>query len=225
MNINKILKFYLVLTLSIGSMALLGYSPNSKHPLKEFTESSFYNQKLFTSVLPIENSRNVLSSVNTGDYTVNFTLSSDPEKRFANPGEKNIEIMKISFKSPDGDIVLKSLNFKISALDQSKVRNVYLFEGETKIASASIGDGYAKFSNISYETVANKEAVLSVRMDLSKKTQVGDRVRLDIEKSEDVEIIVDDKTYDLRKYYPIQGHYLSVAKIRPTAKSEALAAK
>lgn len=233
MNINKILKFYLVLTLSISAIAALSYSSFVKENMSTFSSSvlgsfegmsdtsKYTSEKLFANVLPISKEDSHSIDVATSPLTVNFNLSRDANKTSAVPGESNAEIMQIKIKSTDANLVLKSINFKLEGVNPDMIERVYLIDENKNIHKAELDDGYARFSNISIAAEAEKAILLSLRVDVSKDLHTGERFRFDIEEPNDIQLFANDEVYEIRQQYPIRGTYLSIAKNRPwTMKSK-----
>ena len=61
----------------------------------------------------------------------------------------------------------------------------------------------------------SETAEISLVVDLSEELKTGKRVRMDIEKPDDLEIFVGDERYEMNAYYPLRGEYLSIGRPRP----------
>jgi hypothetical protein len=57
--------------------------------------------------------------------------------------------------------------------------------------------------------------IVSLRVDLSENLKTGQRLRFDIAAPEDIKLLLDGKKYELSKYYPFKGEYLTIARQRP----------
>ena len=61
----------------------------------------------------------------------------------------------------------------------------------------------------------NSDVILTLYVNLSLKLHTGQRIRMDIEKPEDLVLLVGKKLYEVSGYYPIKGEYISIARPRP----------
>lgn len=210
--------------LSISTIAAISYSDffksnmsvlsaNVINSFENISDNSHYNSsKLFTNVLSVSREKEEKISIDKGPLMLNFNLSNNANRGFAFSGENNAEIMQIKIKSPEAKLVIKSLKFKIVGVDPSMVKNAYLIDQNKKITSATFNNDYLKFSNIMAESEVSEPILLSLRLDLAKELKSSDRIRLDIEQSEDINLIANGDSYELKQQYPIRGRYLSIIK-------------
>ncbi|MDA1060706.1 MAG: hypothetical protein O3B47_02845 [bacterium] len=232
MNIKGILKLYLVLTLSLSGVAILSYSDtavqyyntysatvfNAFGDFDEKPDYKYFDKKPFASAYSLDQfivkRQHLFLSENKNPNIANFSISSDPEKRFVKPGTNGAEIMQLIFKTGNEDLELDNLTFKIVGVDPSMIANAYLFDGGKELRSALHNQDKLIFNNIDYLLTPNGQADLSVRLSLSNGLKNHDRVRLDIESPEDISIYVAGKPFSINEYYPIRGEYLSISSPR-----------
>ena len=230
MNIKKILKFYLIFTLSITSVSLLGYNDTMRQYfsgfLGEMSDSYKYSvtkpyASIYMSDTPVKAPVSKTKFSYEKSKTINFSMSSDAEKRFAQPGQKGADAMQFLLKTQNEILELKDVNLKITGVEAEKIEKAYLFDGEKEIANTSPANGYLKFSNLDYVVPQNSKATLKVKLDLSPELKTNNRIRLDIEKSSDISIEVGGKNYAAGSTFPMKGKYLSIAKQKAGKKVEA----
>jgi hypothetical protein len=148
------------------------------------------------------------------DRKIDFEISKEKEVLYVVPGAKDVNIMKITFKTYDDEMAVNGLSLKISGVDPENIDRAVLKSGEEILASGRIGDGIILFGNVKYRTDKTSAGELSVVIDVDKNSKVGDRIRLDIENSEDVYMIVGGKTFNLKNSFPLKGNPLSIVAIR-----------
>ncbi len=221
MNLKKILKIYLIFILTITGMSILGNNLTIKKYYNPYLLSviHLFEDKSELDVKPSDNeniSVPISQKLNSND--ISFEVTNEPEKAYASPGDSGIEIMKLNFKTKDKGMKLKSLKLKVVGVEREKIVRLFLTSGDKFVVLGRPSDDYFKFDYINYEIAAASEDSLSVRIDLSENLQTHDRIRLDIENPEDIELIVDGNPYKIAGYYPIEGKYLSVALRRPWIK-------
>lgn len=232
MNISKIFKFYLILTLSLGTIAGLSYSDTVKsyystysatvfNAFDDFDENAtddFFKKKPYAAAYTLEEfvapSPNNFLRGNRNGRVVNFSITQDPEKRLVKPGTEGAEIMQFVFKTGKENLEFDRVNLKIVGVETHNIKRAYLFEGEKLLGKVSPSGEYLKFDNIDYQLKSNSTGVLAVRLDVSDKLMTHDRIRLDIENAEDLSLTVGGENYTLNEYYPIRGEYLSIVRPR-----------
>lgn len=232
MSINKIFKFYLILTLSLGAIAGLSYSDTVKSyystysatvfnafgDLNKNVNDDFFAKKPYAAAYALEEfikpSPNNFLRENRNAYVINFSITQDAEKRLVKPGTKAAEVMQFVFKTGKENLEFDKMNLKIIGVEPHDIKKAYLFEGEKLLSKVSPSGEYLKFDNIDYQLKSNSTGVLAVRLDISSNLMTHDRIRLDIENAEDLSLTVGGESYSLNEYYPIRGEYLSIAKPR-----------
>ncbi len=222
MNIKKILKFYLVLTLMLTAFASLSYNDEFRYYLSTYATSVLdykYNEtKPFVSVyspsasLKSYEKSYVYYKDNPGNIVFNITNS--PDKSMVATGTKNAEIMSFNFKTANVPIELENLALKIVGINGDDIDAAYLAIGNEVIAEAYISGDYLKFTNISYGIAANSSSSIKIKLDLSENLKINNRIRLDIESPQDSAIRVNNSLYGINGYYPMKGKYLSISKPR-----------
>jgi len=220
------------LTLSLASVAMLSYSNTAVQYYNTYSATVFnafgdfdkgsdyeyFNNKPFALAYSLdefisERQHNFLSA-NKNPSVANFSISSNPEKRFVKPGTSGAEIMQLQFKTKDEKFELKDLSLKIVGIDSSMIKDAYLFDGGRELKTAVHSGDKLIFGNIDFSLKANSRASLSVRLTLGSGLQNHDRVRLDIETPEDISMYVGGEPFSVNDYYPIRGEYLSIASPR-----------
>jgi hypothetical protein len=230
MNIKKILNFYLVLILTLTMGSALSYSDSVKYYASVFSSGvwgilgDIENSGGYKNVSPLNTSvtyadlstRNGSNfySQNNNSAVLNFDIVNNPEKSFAKPGANGVNIMSFIFKPQDQDFRLKNLTLKIAGASPDSIKSAQLTSDETVLSTGDEVDEYLHFKNIDYRLTAGTEGVLNVVLYLNENSKVGDRLRLDIETPDDIEIEVSESPYKINGYYPIKGKYLSIVQSR-----------
>ncbi len=222
MNIKKILKFYLVLTLSLTVFASLSYNDEFRYYLSTYSTSvldyKYNDQKPYVTVysptVSLKSYEKSYIYYNYNPGNIVFNITNSPDKSMVAAGAKNAEIMSLNFKTANVPVELENLALKIIGIDSDDIDAAYLTIGNEIIAKAYISGEYLKFTNISYDIGANSSSSIKIKLDLSGNLAIGDRIRLDIESPQDVNIRVDNSLYGINGYYPLKGKYLSISKLR-----------
>ncbi|MEK7547368.1 MAG: hypothetical protein AAB540_00585, partial [Patescibacteria group bacterium] len=154
-------------------------------------------------------------SQNNNPAVLNFDIVNDPGKSFAKPGANGVNIMSFIFKPQDQDFNLKNLTLKIAGTSSDSIESAHLTSNEEVISIGDESGGYLHFRNMDYRLNAGDEGILNVVLYLNENSWVGDRLRLDIETPNDIEIEVGGSPYKINGYYPIKGKYLSIVQVRP----------
>ena len=219
MNTKKILKFYLITTLSLSSLAALSFNDTFRSFIPDYYSSvlDYKNSGMMTTV-----DKDIVSSNGESDsqiYRDNpaeimFTISGDSSKSLVFAGAKDAAFMDVSFKIGQTDVQLNGLAFKILGVSGSNIKNAYLTDGKAIVATASISDDKIKFPNMGYLMNAGTAANLQLKVGLGDKLRVGQVISLEIENPDDVNLTVEGGSYSLNGHYPIQGKYLSIAGAR-----------
>ncbi len=140
---------------------------------------------------------NVKNEEQKSENLLNFEITNEPEKAYANPGEAGKEIMKFSIKTNVGETILQKLNFKINGVDPKKIIKAYLKYGEEIIGETIPSEEYLNFDYLNLEIGKEPGENLSLVLDLSNELKTGERIRIDFE-------------------YPqnLKGKYLTISKRR-----------
>lgn len=227
MNIKKILKFYLVLTLSITAMSLLSYSDlirsnashyyaNTLNALDSFFDDSEYK---YLEEKAIIYNRADVSKTPKKDFKktpegFTFSIGNTPEKAYALAGSRMAEIMDLDFKTMEKTLKIKSIKFTIEGVSQEDIEEAYLFSEDEIVSTAKKGNNKLFFDGMNHEIEPNGSEVLTVKLNLSHNLKTGNRVRLDIMEPGDLAIELDDDPIQPSKNYPINGRYLSITSPR-----------
>ncbi len=108
------------------------------------------------------------------------------------------------------ELTIFKRKFKIHAEEKSYIEKVYVYNEDVLISEALNKDGYFELNFLNYELDAENSSILTIRVDLSNQLTANDRIRLDIESAEDIDLKVAKKKYIINNYYPVKGEYLSV---------------
>lgn len=221
MNIAKVIKAYFLFVMAISSMALLSYNDNVGNYISSvlhadnLSESGkgFY-KNLMSGISYDNDGRKIFLSHNENSSLINFSISNNPEKAFASPGEKNVDMMSFVLKTFEDDLVFEDLRLKITGVDPEYIEKAMLLD-EKEILQIGKKDGeYFVFEGIDYLIESFQKKFLLLYVDLSSDIKTGERFRMDIENPDDINIIVGDEPYLIDAYYPLQGKYLSVTRQR-----------
>lgn len=221
MNIAKVIKAYFLFVMAISSMALLSYNDNvgnyisSVLHVDNLSESGkgFY-KNLMSGISYDNDGRKSFLSHNENPSLINFSILNNPEKAFAAPGEKNVEMMSFVFKTFENDLIFEDLRLKIIGVDPEYIEKAMLLDEKEILQTAKKDGEYFVFEGIDYAIESFQKKSLLFYIDLSPDIKTGERIRMDIENPDDINIIVGDEPYLIDAYYPLQGKYLSIAKQR-----------
>jgi len=218
MNLNKIIKIYFAFVMTVSSVALMSYNDS----VKQYMASVFYlndESAQEVSFLPLDLVENFLPnnfSFDRIEYIppFDFELVNDAGNAFALPGNEGVEIMKFQIKTDDKNFELDDLRLKVEGVDIGKIKEAIFMNNEGIVVRGKKENEHFIFNGIGFELEKESEGSLSLILNLSDDLHPGKRIRMDIEKSEDIGILVDNDPYTLRFDYPIRGKYLSIVKRR-----------
>lgn len=230
MNLLKILKSYLIFILAITAMASLSYIDS----VRNFANGQFASvidamghndQKsgstsfAYTANYDWENLREEKEGSfevgNKNENLISFEINPANDGAFAAPGTSGAPMMDLAIISAEEELELNGFKFKIVGVEADQVKKAYIFDGEKLIALGSRRGEYLNFEGLNIKFAKGKENRLSVKMDVGSKLKTGERIRLDIEKPEDIDLKVGGEPYLVNSYYPIKGEYLTISKPRP----------
>lgn len=234
MDLAKVIKGYFIFLMCIVTFAALSYNSTVKHYMlaaSTFAHIDIIGQgrntdeSLYASVYGLQdikakifNNENLYE--NKSPNLFGFSISNDPEKSLMEPGTKNVLIMNLNLTAYENSATLKSLKLKVHGIDEYDVENVAIEVDGEVLAFGKRDEQYFNFGNLDYEIAPNSKERFEVKVDLSENLTTGERLRLDIEKPEDIVVKVNGKKLNVNDYYPIKGKYLSIAKPRPWSFSE-----
>lgn len=153
----------------------------------------------------------------TGDVaSPDFSLSieSNPENAYATAGMENAEIMKFVLKAGAEDVTFESLRVKIEGVHTLAVESAILTHNLKRISKGKRSNEYFDFRGFNFQVASGQSSEISLMLTLSEGLNSGDRIRVDIESPDDVQLEVGGEPYVLNDYYPIRGKYLSIVNHR-----------
>lgn len=247
MNVRKILKSYLVFTLSITMLGGMYQQQEVKSYVSTTLASVMHTVEIYTGPLDFENDKfngsetggpvnnSMFASVVNLDVSgknkrtviskkqnveaIDFEIEAGPENGFATPGSKGEEFMTLVIGAKSADAQFEDLKLKIEGVDSEIIEAAQLlYEGEV-VAEATVVDGYLDFKRIAVDVPAETSVEVIVSIDLSSEITTGNRLRLDIENPEDLGITVEGEEFEMSAHYPVKGIYLSIVRPRPWSKS------
>lgn len=231
MNIIKILRVYLIFILVITGVSSLGYVPGVKHYfagqfasiIHSDSENKNFDKVPVVQAIDVQSTLDSISeklrrSRSGKNNLLNFEITNDAEKTFAKPGEKEAQSMQLIFKTKDKSVIFDSLKLKVSGTNPYNIEKIYISNNDEILASGKRDGEYFRF-NLNYKIKEDTKEIFKIKVDLSDKLETNDRLRLDIEKEEDLEIFVDGKTYSMNENYPIKGPFLTIASPRHWTKN------
>lgn len=226
MNLSKLFRNYLIFILVITGMSTLTYSETFNSFSSQFLSVLHISKNIPTDVsskklntaafepIAVNNPASTFKSQKENSGILNFEITSDPENSFAEPGDREVEIMRLVFKSKNEAVSVNGMKLKIEGVSGDALKKVYLAENDNFVTFGQTFDEYIVFRYVNYEVKAGDKLELSIVADLSEDLKTNDRIRLDIESADDISITVGGKPYQLSGYYPIRGKYLTIAKPR-----------
>lgn len=146
---------------------------------------------------------------------INFVIDNDPTEAFSQPGAKSVPIMHFKMRTFDESVTIKNLKLKLVGVENRYVDKVFLTKGREVISMGKQKGEYFEFKSLDFHLSKNSSGVINVIVDVGEELTTGNRFRLDIEKPEDIVILVGSDTYSVAGNYPLRGKYLSIAKSRP----------
>lgn len=214
----------MIFILIITGVSSLGYVPDVKHYFAgQFASIIHSENKNFDKVPVVQaiDAQSALDSISEKlrksrsgkNNLLNFEITNDAEKTFAKPGEKGTEAMQLIFKTKDKSPIFDSLKLKVSGTDPYNIEKIYISNNDEILASGKRDGEYFRF-NLNHKIKENTKAIFKIKVDLSDKLKTNDRLRLDIEKEEDLEIFIDGETYIMNGSYPLRGPFLTIASPR-----------
>ncbi len=217
MSTKKILKFYLIATLSLSSLAALSFNENFRSYIPEYyisvldykhNESKPYLE--LATEPPVSGDDSKIYRDNPAE--VMLVMNGVSEKSLVAAGTKNADFMDISLKIGQTDVQLNGIAFKISGATGKDIKNAYLTHGKAIIATATIINDRIKFPNMGYLMKGGTAANLQLKVDLGDELKVGQVISLEIENPDDINMTVNGESYSLNGHYPIQGKHLSIVE-------------
>lgn len=169
-------------------------------------------QTFMANVLGYNSVENAIQEVD--DRKIDFELSRNKDVLSVVAGSTNVNMMKISFRTHEDEMIINGLKLKVSGVLSEDIHKAVLKSGEEILAEGKIENGYISFGNIGYKTDKNSEGVISVFIDVGRNLKAGERIRLDIQDPKDVYMMVGGKSFDLKTSFPVKGKSLSVVALR-----------
>lgn len=222
MSTKKILKFYLITTLSLSSVSLLSFNNGFRDYISSSYASvvdyKYVEAKPYLAVAQNDDA-NLAQNGEDSFYKENpaqilLSINRSKLNSLVVAGAKNVNFMNLVFGTGPTKAKLKSLDFTIEGVGGSSIKNAYLAQGKEIIATASVSEKRVKFSDIGFDLEAESKNAFTLKVDLSDSLAVGSIITLDIDKAEDIKFEVGGENFSLNGHYPIRGTYLSIAKIR-----------
>ena len=230
MNVKKILKFYLVLSLVMTGTFSLGNSEVFKNYFPEYYQKiSAFSNDVFGDDYKYLKKNSFASTLNTNildskvdkqlskkeQQNFSFEIVNDIKKSFGIPGENGLKIMEYKFKTNDEGLDVKNLKLKIVGAQGDQFEKLYLNDENGKtFATGNIGTEFVEFKNLNFAVEPDSSQSLLLVADLSDSFRTGERFRFDLINAEDIEIILAKQPSQINSYYPIRGPYISIAKAR-----------
>lgn len=214
----KLIRGYFVLLIFALTVMFLSQTPSIKTLYADImasTQELEYHKPNFIvkKVVSNENFKK-FQNQNSNPFIINFYFENDAAMAFARPGEIGKEVMRLVMKTTDQPLKLDYLKFKIHGMEAGYLDGLYLAENEAPPSPATIEGGYAIFDNFDLIMEPNTQRTISIKADFNETVRPGKRLRLDIESEEDVNLTVGEEPYKIREYYPIQGKYISIVRVR-----------
>jgi len=154
------------------------------------------------------------SVVEIDDRKIDLDISKNNDLLYVVPGTTNVNISKISFKTYDDGLTVNGLKFKVFGVIAENIDKAVLKDGEDVLAEGRVENGYISFANVGYKLDKNSEGFVTVEIDAGKNLRAGERIRLDIEDSKDVYVMVGGEIFELKNSFPLKGKPLSVVALR-----------
>lgn len=217
MSTKKILKFYLIATLSLTSLSALSFNDDFRDYFSGYVSVFNYQgeQKVSGRIVEAKSSSTETDYVyRSNPARMRFEIQADGAKSLVQADKKDAEFLNLVFKVDYTPVQLQSIIFTIRGADKQSIKKAYLAHGKEIVATAEIDDGRLVFDKIDYSLSSDFKTVLTLKVDLSETLEVGDIISLEIDKPKDVTLEYEGNVYSLNGTYPMNAKYLSVAKSR-----------
>ena len=233
MNVRRILRGYLVFALLITTVGVAGQNQSVKsyttnnfasviHLFDGLTDTENYKLSDFKPYASIYNIENVnvredkVGVPRTKNYgLLSFDIKNDPANAFGLPGSKGNDLMSFLIQTESEAAYFDGVILKVEGVEAKMVEAAYLVDAEGVIAEGKASGEYFSFNNLRYEIEAESLVNIRVKVDLSPDLHTSDRLRMDIEKPEDLKLEVDGEAFEISAQYPVEGKYISIATPRP----------
>jgi hypothetical protein len=238
MNVRKILRGYLVFALAVTSAGFLWQNPEVKlytsnnfasvlnvfEGLSDTSNYSSYEYKPYASMFNVDNVKTAEDKIvvpRTKNYKLlSFEIKNDPVNSFTLAGIQGVDLMSFLIKTEDKAAYFDDITMKAHGVDAEMIEAVYLVAPEGVIAEGKAKDEYFSFNNLNYKIAANSLVNIKVKLDLKAEINPGDRIRMDIEKPEDMNLKVNGEAFNISPQYPVEGKYLTIIDPRPWGPKE-----
>ncbi len=217
MSTKKILKFYLITTLTLTSLSALTFNNSFREYFSGYVSAFNYKyeqEKPSLQAVAKKESQNTDFIYKSNPSEMEFAIQANGAKSLVRAGKKDAEFANFVFKVGAAPIQLKRIIFTIKGVDGSGIRKAYLVNGKDIVATAKIENSRLIFNKIDYSFASDAKTTLTLKVDLDEKLEIGDIIGLEIEKPDDVVLKTEGAEYSLNGTYPMDAKYLSIAKAR-----------
>lgn len=227
MSIRKVIKFYFVFVMSIVSMAALSYNTDLREYVVSVLDFDLSTEGLAKTATNLSKELVTFEDSEIEDFfysetnnleRINFSIENNPENAYAAPGNMDVEIMQYQIETYEKELFIKDLKLKVVGVAPENILGVRLLVKGEEISQGQAVEEYFEFKNVNFRLGENDNVNISLVIDISGEVMTGQRIRFDIEKPEDLAIIVGKDSYTITDYYPIRGKYLSIVRPRPLSK-------
>ncbi len=154
------------------------------------------------------------SVIEVDDRKIDFEISRNKDVLSVVPGATNVNMMKISFRTHDDQMLINGLKLKIFGVLSENIDKAILKSGEEILSEGNIENGYISFGNVGYKTDKNSEGLISIFLDVGENLKAGERIRLDLQDPKDIYMMVGGRNFDLKTSFPVKGKALSIVSLR-----------
>jgi hypothetical protein len=127
------------------------------------------------------------------------------------PGDMNIDVFSFGIQAKSKKITLKELTLKkLGEIDDSKLLNVKIWEGEKMLCEGIVKKGKIYFKNINSNIEAKDYKQYLIKLDIAKDAVPATRFKFAIENPKDISIYKDGEKGYWIDTYPLEGAYVTI---------------
>ncbi len=227
MNMERVIKGYFYFLLIVMSMVSLGYNENVgkyyasifesfeniSNEIIEIKDISIVNSMDLQAIVPLNFSYSGDKAFYVGGQEqkdISFEIQNDGVDYFAQSGQDAALAISYLIKTYDKSINLEKLKLSVNGVNINDVRSINISLLGDVIAIGSKVKNAFVFDNLNINFDPKSNTRIDVFVDLGEELRANDRLRLDILNPEDLVFSSKSGKFNISRYYPIKGSYLSV---------------
>lgn len=197
---RRLIRNYFVFAFALALFGAMAQFPNAK--------------SYIVSVLHIGETQVLQSNLVASFKKVEFSVSPSIKSNYANPGQKNVEIFRVTLKPNENSLSLKTLKFKILDVHPLAIKKAAFVADNKEISVARRDNEYLIFDDVDYNLKPGEEGIFSIKLDINEQLEAGKRFKLVVEKHEDFLLLLNGVEYVLDGEFPLYSPILTVVRSR-----------